>query len=496
MSPIDSASRRRFFKMGGICTVLALLVQLIYFQTLTFDFVNIDDNEYVYDNGFVNSGLTLFNFLWALGATHACNWHPLTWMSHMLDVECFGLAWPGGHHYSSVLIHTATAAMLFLALARMTGAVWASAVVAALFAVHPLRAESVAWVAERKDVLSGFFFAATLFAYAGFVRRPTARRYCLVVAVYLLGLMAKPMLVTMPFLLLLLDYWPLRRPRTADAPSLGRLLAEKSPLLAMAAAAAALTVFAQDAAMQSTDQFPLAARLGNAAISYLAYIRQLFWPSGLALLYKLPAAGLPWWQALVAGAALAGITVAAIAVRGRRPYLLVGWLWYLGMLVPVIGLLQVGLQARADRYTYLPQIGLVLALVWWVADLTAQWKHQRPILAAAAISLIVVLSWCAREQASYWRDGVTLYTRALNCTEDNQTAHCNLGNCLRRMGRNEEAAEHYREVLKLNPRDTMCWIGLSNVLKKLGRDQEANVCLEKARALNIGSVHNPIDLEP
>ena len=474
----QSSGCRNVLRVGGICIALCIILQVIYVQTLQFQFVNYDDNVYIYENNHMKQGLTKGNLEWAFTGTYASNWHPLTWISHMLDVERYGLDKPGGHHLTSVLFHTATAIVLLLALRRLTGSLLPSVFAAAVFAVHPLRVESVAWVAERKDVLSGFFFALTLLAYASYARRPSLHRYAHVVLAFVLGLLSKPMLVTVPFVLLLLDFWPLGRlvsksRRPAGVPSLGWLLAEKSPLLILAVAASVITVYAQEIALRPIEQIPLSARAANAAVSYVAYIRQMFWPSDLAVIYKHPLNSLPWWQVIGAFSFLIGTTIGAIAVRQRRPYLLVGWLWYLGMLVPVIGLIQVGYQARADRYTYLPQIGLIIALTWWAADLVAGWRLPRPALVVTALSLVVVLAWCAKRQTSYWRDSESLFTRALACTTGNDIAHNNLGLALEKSGKYEEAANHFYAAIEMNPNDALSCINMGHALAMQGKQQEA-----------------------
>ena len=351
---------------------------MVFGQTVRHEFINCDDDQYVYENPQVARGFTAQGIVWAFTHFHSANWHPLTWLSHMLDCQLYGLNHPGGHHLTNVLLHAASAILLFLVLRQMTGDLWPSAFVAALFAIHPLHVESVAWVAERKDVLSGLFFMLTLAAYVGYARRPfSLLRYLLVTVLFALGLMAKPMLVTLPFVLLLLDYWPLGRigaavpqsPQQARLPrqsslALRRVLLEKLPWLVLTAASCVVTRFAQQTALVSTERLPLPSRIANALVSYVAYLGQFFYPVGLAVLYPYPQSTLPIWKIVGALLLLVGISLAVLACRRKCPYLLVGWLWYLGMLVPVIGLVQVGDQSMADRYTYLTQIGLYIALAW------------------------------------------------------------------------------------------------------------------------------------
>ncbi len=363
---------------------LFLAVLAVFGRTVRYGFVNFDDDQYVYRNAHVTGGLSGQDVVWAFSHFYAANWHPLTWLSHMLDWDVYQqAAW--GHHLSSVLLHAAAAILLFLALRRMTAALWPSALVAALFAIHPLRVESVAWIAERKDVLSGVFFMLTLLAYADYARRPGVLRYLWVVLAYVLGLMAKPMLVTVPLVLLLLDYWPLGR--------LGawrRCVLEKLPLLALAAASCVATILAQRAVIAAAaDTFPFSWRLGNVPYSYVAYTVQFFYPVGLTPKYPYPPGGPPGWQAIAAALTLGGVTILALLAARKHPYLIVGWLWYLGMLVPVIGLVQVGSQPMADRYTYLPQIGLSIMLAWPLARLA----NFQPVGRVAACRGVRLCDW-------------------------------------------------------------------------------------------------------
>ncbi len=466
--------------MPAICGLLALAVIVVFGQTSSYKFINFDDPAYVSDNQQVRRGLTSEGIAWAFTSTHAGFWHPLTTMSHMLDVELYGLARPGRHHLTSVLIHASTAIVLFLALRRLTRELWPSALTAALFAIHPLRVESVAWVAERKDVLSGFFFALTLLLYAGYARRPTVLRYVPVALSLCSGLMCKPMPVTLPFVLLLLDYWPLGRLCSSNGRSFAWLFLEKAPLMVLAAAAAAATVWAQDAAIQSLATISSLARVTNAAVSYVAYLRQMVWPSGLAVLYPHPQDGLPLWQALAACGLLAAISAIAFFLRRHRPYLLVGWLWYLGMLVPVIGLVQSGEQARADRFTYLPQIGLAIAIVWWAVHTSSDDSHERAesekgvrthlsrrtalgvdlpfrekwvltrVLTPFSLLVVVLLAFAAERQTKYWCNSETLWAHTLDCTSQNAIAHYQLGEALGG-GRVDEAIAQYRLALAIWP---------------------------------------------
>ncbi len=402
--PLEATARLRSL---GLALGLAVLTVLVFAPVLGHDFVSLDDPAYVTANRQVRRGLTAEGFGWAWGAEVAANWHPLTLLSHMLDCELYGLD-PGGHHLTSLLLHTANAVLLFVVWRRLTGAAGRSAVVAALFAIHPLHVESVAWIAERKDVLSGFFFLLTLAAWTGWVRRPTRRRYLLALLAFALGLLAKPMLVTLPLVLLLLDVWPLERlPRGAPAAEIrrafGRLLREKLPFFLAALAAGVVALFTQREAMFPLAALPPAQRAANALLAYAAYLGDTLWPRGLAVFYPLPGPQ-PAWRVALAAALFAALTAATLARCRRSPWLAVGWLWFAGMLVPVIGLLQVGSQGRADRYTYLPSIGLFVALVWEVAERWPAGRLRRPALAAAALLAIAPLAVAARAQVATWRD--------------------------------------------------------------------------------------------
>jgi Flp pilus assembly protein TadD len=497
----------------AVCIFLAVITWLVFGQTLGHDFINYDDNDYVYENPEVARGLTLKGIVWAFTQVHASNWHPLTWVSHMLDCQFYGLN-PGGHHLTNVLLHTATAILLFLVLRRMTslrpgrgvgatttqaGVLWRSAFVAAVFAIHPLRVESVAWVAERKDVLSGLFCMLTIGAYVRYVEKSKVQNpkskvyYGLTLLFFMLGLMCKPMLVMLPFVLLLLDYWPLGRvtgdkwqatgekkgkPSTLN-PQLSTLLLEKLPLFGLAAASGVVTIFAQTEAIQSFEQISLPLRVGNASISYVTYLVQMFWPSGLAFFYPFAARDVGVSRVVLSLVLLAGISTGVFVLR-RRPYFLTGWLWYLIMLVPVIGIVQVGVQAHADRYTYLPQIGLYLLLTWAVADLCAGWRRRRVVLGGCATIILAALIFCARVQTAYWRNSELLSTHTLACTSDNYIAHDCLGNALLKKGSVDEAIVHFQRALQIKPDYVKAYNNLGNALFKKGNVDEAIAQFQKA----------------
>jgi protein O-mannosyl-transferase len=446
---------------------LVLLTLLVYLPVLTHGFVNFDDGLYVTSNRHVQAGLTWEGFLWAWQANVASNWHPLTILSHMLDCELYGLN-AHGHHLTNLLFHLANVWLLFEVLRRMTGRMGASALVAALFAIHPTHVESVAWVAERKDVLSGFFFLLTLGAYHRWVRERIPRNYLLVVLLFACGLLSKPMLVTLPCVLLLLDVWPLDRLKAGLRP----LLVEKIPLFVLAAASSAVTVYAQEGSLATLEAVSVGRRLGNALVSYALYLGKTFWPAKLAVFYPLPLS-IPLWKALAAGALLLGITVLAVWRLRRQPYLAVGWLWFLGMLVPVIGLIQVGRQAMADRYTYLPSIGLFLAVVWGLAELSSRVRVPRPALAGAALILVAALSVAAHAQVETWKDSLTLFRHALTVTEGNYLAHLNVAVALSQKNQEAEALHHFNEVLRLQPNLADAHAALATGLRRWGRPAEA-----------------------
>jgi tetratricopeptide (TPR) repeat protein len=425
----------------AVCVFLSIVVWLVFAQTLGHDFINFDDDKYVYENAEVSRGLTLDGFKWLLTHSHASLWHPLTTLSHMVDCQIYGLR-PTGHHFTNILLHNIAAVLLFLVFAQMTGRVWPSAFVAAIFAIHPMRVESVAWVAERKDVLSGVFLMMTLAAYTRYARAPSVARYLTMSIFVICGLMSKATFVTVPIVLLLLDYWPLRRAK--DFGAWRRLVLEKVPLLAFAAAASAATIFAQTATMATLEQLPLLPRLKNAAVSLLVYLRQMVWPADLAIFYPHPHDQLNRSLVIVSTVLVVAITFLAFFIRRKRPYLFVGWFWFLVLVAPVLGIFQAGLQARADRFTYLPHIGITIALAWTIADVTQQWRHQRAILTSIASVIIVALMACAFKQTTYWRDSISVWERALAVTSNNQTAHQNLAVALWDRGKISEARIHSR----------------------------------------------------
>ena len=473
-----------------ICIALAVLTWAVFGQTVRHDFVNYDDPSYVYQNTRITSGISVANVAWAFTHVHSENWHPLTTITHMLDCQLHGLQ-AGWHHFTNVLLHTVAVVLLFVALQQMTGALWRCAFVSAVFAVHPLHVESVAWIAERKDVLSAVFFMLTVLAYLHYTRAPSIGRYLTVALVLALGLMSKPMLVTLPFVLLLLDFWPLGRfeaHRSNTGRQVLQLVVEKIPLIALSAVSSVVTFLAQRGAIGWTEQLPMSERVTNAFVAYVVYIRQMFWPAALAVFYPHPENRLPVWELSLALIVLIGITAAAFVLRKNAPYFVTGWLWYLGMLVPVIGLLQVGWQGHADRYTYLPQIGLYIAVTWALTALIRSWRFQRTALSAAALIVIGALSWRGWLQTSYWRDSETLFTHALAVTSNNDVALNNLGIIFLDKGQLDDAISKLQAAIDLRPENAPAHDNLAKALLKKGQVAEAMVHYRKFLELEPANV--------
>jgi len=503
--------------------LLAAVTLTLYWPVQHFEFVNFDDGLYVTGNRHVQGGLSMEGLTWAFTSFHAGNWHPLTWISHMADFEAYQLN-AGGHHWTNVLIHTVSTVLLFLVLSSMTGVLWCSALVAALFAIHPLHVESVAWVSERKDVLSGFFWILTMGAYTHYAKNPSLRRYLLVLVSFGMGLLSKPMLVTLPFVLLLLDYWPLKRlagTRTAFDPwvyaggtagraGLLRLIVEKVPLFIVAAAACIVTLIAQRevGALWTLEKMPFEQRIANAFVAYMEYIRKMLWPADLSVLY--PHAGMPpAWKTGLAVTLIASLSYVAVRKAREMPFLLVGWLWYLGTLVPVIGIIQVGSQSMADRYTYLPLVGLFLAAAWGAKSLVEKRPLLKPVVIACVIVALAGLPIPSRVQVETWKNSVTLFEQALRMTEVNPLAHhnigayylernecqkavphflmaleakkdypyalSNLGVCTSRGNDPERALRLFDKAIRIEPRFTKARIDRAIYLMRLGRLEEAGM---------------------
>ena len=484
MTKINKRSEEFIIKHRDILVSLFLIIATlaVYWQIENFDFVNFDDGKYIYENRHVQEGLTLKSITWAFTTFHASNWHPLTWLSHMLDFQFYGIN-PGWHHLTNLLFHIANTLLLFFVFRKMTGDLWQSAFIAALFALHPLHVESVVWVSERKDVLSTFFWMVTMWSYIWYVENPVVYRYILVFLFFTLGLMSKPMLVTLPFVLLLLDFYPLNRfkfqPSDGSASSQQRsntlrLILEKTPLFVLVAISSAITFYAQKkgGALTSLEIYPFKVRIANALVSYVTYIEKMIYPSKLAFLYPHPGM-LPWWKISGACLLLLSISFLAIRVAKQSPYFAMGWLWYLGTLVPVIGLIQVGLQSMADRYTYVPLIGIFIIVAWGAPELVKQWKYRKlwlTTLATVSLTILMVMTW---KQVGYWKNGITLFEHALKITSNNYVSHNNLGLALEEQGRTAEAIDHYLQALRIKPDLKEAHNNLGLALEKQGRTAEA-----------------------
>ena len=456
----ESGSHSPMQQRRVLCSVLLALATILLYSPVRKDpFLNIDDGVYVTANPHVRDGFTWDTFVWAFRTSEATNWHPITWLSHALDCQIFGLS-PAGPHIVNIVLHAANAVILFLLLETATGFLWRSLSVAALFALHPINVESVAWIAERKNVLSMFFFLLALAAYGWYARKRNLRRYLIVTFAYALGLLTKPQVITFPFALLLLDYWPLRRWMASEAAPKGRtsiqfrswtnLIWEKVPWFAMSAASAVITMRVQEEAKQVN--LPLWVHLGNAAISYARYLEKTFWPAHLAIVYPHPQFAISVPGAWLSACGIIGLSVIALIFRRCRP-LFVGWFWFLGTLVPMIGLVQVGSQAMADRYAYIPTLGIFVILCWGSAELAQRWHVPKTVLAVSAAVVFVTLGIALRRQVSFWRDNVTLWTHTVAITEDNFVAEDNLGTALIDAGRIEEALPHLQRTLQLRPDD-------------------------------------------
>jgi len=498
----EQKTSQSYLPVFFVCGVLIVTTLVVYWGWWQFDFVNIDDNEYVTENLGVIGGVNWEGVKWVFTKSCAGNWHPLTGLSHMLDCELYGLK-PAGHHFTNILFHIANSLLLFWVFWRMTGNLWPSAFVAALFALHPLHVESVAWVSERKDVLSTFFWLLTMLAYLGYVRRPRLGMYILALLAFAAGFMAKPMLVTLPFVLLLLDFWPLDRMQlgqvgSPEKKSIITLVKEKIPFFVLTGVFCVITVFAQqgDEAVKDFSMLPLKYRIGNGIISYFAYIWKMFVPVNLSVYYPHPGDGLQWNRVVLAGLLLTAI-FALIIIRGRRRgWLIVGWLWYVGTLVPVIGLIQVGTQAMADRYTYVPLIGLFIIVAWALSELAAKWRYRKIALGVSCAVVLAVLMICARQQVGYWRNSITLFEQAIAATGDNYRAQYNLASAYAKIGRIDKAVEHNAEAVRLEPTSPEAHYNLGVQLFKQGKTDVAVTHYKQAILLDPGlaKAHNSLGI--
>ncbi|MGA2330434.1 MAG: tetratricopeptide repeat protein [Syntrophales bacterium] len=501
------------YSVLAICTALAIITIAVFWQVGNHEFISFDDNDYVTENHYVKDGITSKGIVWAFSEPHAHNWHPLTWLSHMLDCQLFGLK-PGRHHLVNLFFHVANTLLLFLILRRMTTDLWQSAFVAGLFALHPLHVESVAWVAERKDVLSTLFWMLTMGAYVYYVERPGYKRYLLVFVFFVLGLMSKPMLVTLPFVLLLLDYWPLKRLNLAKSgariaaatpqpasrakkkqksqqepgketvktksatssralwPEIRPLLKEKIPFFIITILFCFVTFYAQQLVVKPMELYPLSGRIANALISYVSYIGKMLWPVKLSIFYPYVGIALLSWQAVSAMLVLLVTTYLTIRGARRFPYLIVGWLWYSGTLIPVIGLVQVGLQSMADRYTYVSLIGVFIMIAWGVPEVLNRWRYRRFAIATAAVGILLACMIMTYVQIGFWRNNIILYEHAIKVTSENAWAQNNLGYALSLQGKTREAIVHFQTAISINnPADAH--YNLGTILASQGNLDEA-----------------------
>jgi tetratricopeptide (TPR) repeat protein len=492
--------------------IIAILVT--YEPVRNNEFINYDDDVYVTENLNVQTGLALKSVFWAFRTGEATNWHPLTWVSHLLDYEIYGLK-ASGHHLTNLLLHIINTILLFLIINRITGTLWESGFIAALFALHPLNVESVAWVAERKNVLSTFFLMLTIWAYIAYVKRPKLSRYLLIVFSFILGLLSKPMLVTLPFVMLLLDYWPLERfqfghlmgpdklsvNKTVNSryqkTSILYLILEKVPLFALSIGSSFLTILAAQngGAIASLEVYPLGMRISNILVSYVSYICKMLWPHKLAVLYPYPEI-IPLWQVVGACLFLLCISFLVIQAAQRRPYLLMGWLWYLGTLVPVIGLVQVGVQSMANRYAYVPLIGLFIIITMGVTDLLARWRHGRAIFVITASLFLFSLIILTRNQVYFWRNSITLFEHTLKVTVNNSRIHNSLGFTLVRQGEIQEAINHYTEALRIEPSYSVAHYNLGIALTMEGNIEDAIAHYTRALQINpnYAIAHNKLGI--
>jgi protein O-mannosyl-transferase len=485
-----------------IILMLTILILAVYWQVQRHQFIDYDDQMYVTGNYRIQSGINFKSITDTFTDIHTSNWHPLTMMSHMLDWQLFGDN-AGGHHWTSVIIHIINTILLFLLFRNLTGAIWRSAFIAALFAIHPINVESVAWIAERKNVLSTFFWISTMLFYGWYVKNPSWKRYLLVILCFALGLMSKPMLVTLPFVLLLLDYWPLNRtaintqnkdrtetalPNTDKRYKISSLLLEKVPLFVLTAISIGITFYAAQAAkaVATTDSALLAKRISNAIVSYGLYIKKLFWPIDLAAFYPLNF-NIPVWHIVLAASLIIIITILACGYFRQYPYLPVGWFWYLGTLVPVIGIVQVGSQAMADRYAYVPCIGLFIIIAWGGNQILSKIRSTKIFTAIVFISIVIMFTIVSYNQVKIWKNTVTLFEDAIKSNSENYLAYNALGLAAAGQGDYEKALYYYYMALKINPKYELAYNNAGIILSKMGKLSDAIKCYEKAININIRS---------
>ena len=475
----------------SIYFALTLSVLSVFWQVRNFDFINYDDNEYVSENSYVFNGLNSDSIVWAFTTGHSANWHPVTWLSLMLDCQLFGPN-PGRIHLVNLLLHLANTLLLFAILKKMTGSLWPSAFVAAAFAIHPMHVESVAWISERKDVLSTFFLLLTLAAYIGYAKRASVFRYTAALVVFALGLMAKPMLVSLPFVLLLLDYWPLGRfgvvkKKKTDAPqkSFGFLVFEKLPFFVLSAVSSVITFFVQRSggAVAEMNILSLESRIANVFLSYVRYIGKMFRPQNLTIFYPYDAEGFPFWQVAICILLVLAVSFLVIRFAKKQKCLFIGWFWFVGTLVPVIGLVQIGGQSIADRYTYISYIGLFIMIAWGLSELLLKWPYRKIALGVSMLIVLTAMGIAAHRQVSYWKNSSTLFSHALAVTENNYIAYTGLADDLRTSGKTALAIEHYNKALQIAPGHADAVLGLGCALVNEGNLERAAEYLKKSLQL-------------
>ena len=447
---------------------LTLVILGLFWRVHKFEFVNYDDNKYVTENRHIFTGLTLANVVWVFTSEHCDNWHPLTGLSHILDCELFGLN-AGWHHLVNLLFHIINTVLVFVVFRIFTGAFWQSAFTAAVFGLHPLHVESVAWISERKDMLSTLFWLLTMWAYFCYVKNPKLSKYILTLGLFAMGLMSKPMLVTLPFVLLLLDYWPLERLTFADWNNVRHLVLEKVPFLMLSAISCVITVLVQakTGALKNIDELNFSVRASNAVVSYARYILKMVWPTKLAVFYPHPGGTLPDWQIIVAALLLVVVTFLVVRKGKRYKYLPMGWFWFLGTLVPVIGLVQVGGQAMADRYTYITLTGLFIIIAWGANDILTGWKHKKNILGLVSCAVIFILAILTSFQVGYWHDSVSLFDHAIKVTDKNYLAYGNRGFAYCNKGEYDKALSDLDKAIAINPRDFLSYNNRGNIYAKV-----------------------------
>jgi len=457
-----------------------------YGQVGNYEFLEYDDNDYITENYSIKSGLSLQNVLWAFTTGHSANWHPLTWISHMLDIQLFGMN-AGYHHLTNLFFHIVNTLLWFFLFNRMTQKPWQSAFIAALFGIHPLHVGSVAWISERKDVLSTLFWILTMFSYVRYQEKPSMDRYMVVLLLFVFGLMTKPMLVTLPFVLILIDYWPLKRFEKgwANAGTI-RILLEKIPLFIFSVIASIVTYNVQQAsgAVESTEAFPLKIRIANAAISYVAYIQKMVWPVRLTGYYPHPGNSIDMEKALAAGILMLLLTIGFVALSRKYSYLAVGWLWFVGALFPVIGIVQVGQQAMADRYTYLPLVGMYIIIAWSAPLFFFRFRYGKMLLGIGSIMIISALMACSWRQVRYWQNDLTFFGHMEEVTDNNYVAHNGLGVAFLEREDYESAILHFNEALRINPDSTNAYANLGIAFMALEDNARATIYYKKALNAN------------